>query len=174
MRTFLSDLPKGHKGEKIFGAKYSNWRNTDGRTHDLVNEKGETMEVKFEIGYRPNAALKKYQTDSLERFLGSVEFGSDEQGCSETRNFAVERYSDMERQTPGGPWQSKADFYAHIFRDGTIFVFKRTEFLTRANQLMASTNPRTFVKDNGAYKTLGYRLEISDFLDLIQIVTEYG
>lgn len=43
----------------------------------------------------------------------------------DTPNLAVERYSSIERQSPGGPWHSDADFYVHIYTDGLLVVMSR-------------------------------------------------
>jgi hypothetical protein len=42
-----------------------------------------------------------------------------------TPNLAIERYSSIERQSPGGPWSTDADFYAHIYTDGLLVIMNR-------------------------------------------------
>ena len=42
-----------------------------------------------------------------------------------TANLAIERYSSIDRQTPGGPWSTEADFYAHIYTDGLLVIMNR-------------------------------------------------
>jgi hypothetical protein len=42
-----------------------------------------------------------------------------------TPNFAIERYSSIERRSPGGPWSTMADFYAHIYADGLLVIMNR-------------------------------------------------
>ncbi|MEP7291729.1 MAG: hypothetical protein ABI835_08090 [Chloroflexota bacterium] len=42
-----------------------------------------------------------------------------------TPNLAIERYSSIERQSPGGPWSTEADFYAHIYTDGLLVIMNR-------------------------------------------------
>ena len=44
---------------------------------------------------------------------------------SATPNLAIERYSSIERQSPGGPWSTEADFYAHIYTDGLLVIMNR-------------------------------------------------
>ena len=42
-----------------------------------------------------------------------------------TPNLAIERFSSIERQSPGGPWSTDADFYAHIYTDGLLVIMNR-------------------------------------------------
>ena len=42
-----------------------------------------------------------------------------------TLNLAIERLSSIERQSPGGPWSTEADFYAHIYADGLLVIMNR-------------------------------------------------
>lgn len=61
-----------------------------------------------------------------------------------TPNLAVERYSDLDKQTPGGPWSSEADFYAHIYTDGLLVVMSRYRLVTWIDRVLAA-NKRAFV-----------------------------
>ncbi|HVU10642.1 MAG TPA: hypothetical protein VHD90_05160 [Phototrophicaceae bacterium] len=47
-----------------------------------------------------------------------------------TPNLAIERYSSIERQSPGGPWSTDADFYAHIYTDGLLVIMNRKRLVT--------------------------------------------
>lgn len=42
-----------------------------------------------------------------------------------TPNLAIERFSSIDKQKPGGPWSTDADFYAHIYTDGLLVVMNR-------------------------------------------------
>ncbi|MBN8633888.1 MAG: hypothetical protein J0M07_01090 [Anaerolineae bacterium] len=42
-----------------------------------------------------------------------------------TENLAIERYSDVAKHSPGGPWSTQADFYVHIYADGLLVVMNR-------------------------------------------------
>jgi hypothetical protein len=46
-----------------------------------------------------------------------------------TPYMAVERYSSIEKQTPGGPWSTAADFYAHIYADGLLVIMSRRKLV---------------------------------------------
>ncbi len=42
---------------------------------------------------------------------------------------AIERYSNVERSTQGGPWSTSADFYAHIYADGLLVIMSRRKLV---------------------------------------------
>ena len=44
---------------------------------------------------------------------------------SATPNLAIERYSSIDKHTPGGPWSTDADFFAHIYADGLLVIMNR-------------------------------------------------
>ncbi|MDX2162264.1 MAG: hypothetical protein SF162_13140 [bacterium] len=46
-----------------------------------------------------------------------------------TPYFAVERYSNVEKHTPGGPWSTSADFYAHVYPDGLLLIMSRRKLV---------------------------------------------
>lgn len=47
-----------------------------------------------------------------------------------TPNLAIERFSSIERQSPGGPWSTDADFYAHIYTDGLLVIMNRRRLVS--------------------------------------------
>jgi hypothetical protein len=47
----------------------------------------------------------------------------------DTENLAIERYSSIEKQSPGGPWHTDADFYIHIYADGLLVVMSRRKLV---------------------------------------------
>ena len=42
-----------------------------------------------------------------------------------TPYLAIERFSSIEKHSPGGPWSTDADFYAHIYADGLLVIMNR-------------------------------------------------
>lgn len=48
---------------------------------------------------------------------------------NDTPNLAIERFSSIERQSPGGPWHTDADFYVHIYTDGLLVVMSRRKLV---------------------------------------------
>lgn len=65
---------------------------------------------------------------------GSVQFVEVKSEPSYTRltteNLAVERYSSIEKGTPGGPWSTDADFFVHIYGDGLLVVMNRRRLVS--------------------------------------------
>ncbi len=47
-----------------------------------------------------------------------------------TPYMAIERYSSIEKHTPGGPWSTSADFYAHIYTDGLLVIMSRRKVVS--------------------------------------------
>jgi hypothetical protein len=46
-----------------------------------------------------------------------------------TENLAIERYSDLDKRKPGGPWSSDAHFYVHVYADGLLVVMNRARLV---------------------------------------------
>lgn len=137
---FHTDLKVGHEGEERFAKYYPEFKRTDGRSHDLVNvNTGETVEVKFET-----------------------------RTSKETPNFFVEYISNESKMSPGGPWQSKADYFCFWFSDDVHFVFRTEEFRDRAEQWIEQTKRKPYQIPNKGYFTLGYPMPRKWFQDLEQ------
>lgn len=60
-----------------------------------------------------------------------------------TDNLAIERYSDIAKQTSGGPWSTTADFYAHVYADGLLVIMNRARLVAWLDRELAA-DPRTF------------------------------
>lgn len=46
-----------------------------------------------------------------------------------TLHLAIERFSSIEKRTPGGPWSTSADFYAHMYADGLLVMMSRRKLV---------------------------------------------
>lgn len=62
---------------------------------------------------------------------------------SATINLAIERLSSIERQSPGGPWSTEADFYAHIYADGLLVIMNRRRLVQWLDAELGR-DPQTF------------------------------
>jgi hypothetical protein len=60
-----------------------------------------------------------------------------------TPHLAIERYSSIEKQSPGGPWSTGADFYAHIYADGLLVIMNRKRLIHWLETELAR-NPKIF------------------------------
>jgi hypothetical protein len=70
----------------------------------------------------------------------------------DTANLAIERYSSVEKQSPGGPWHTDADFYVHIYADGLLVVMSRrrlVEWIEHELSLDANTFPYRLIPNMG-------------------------
>jgi len=88
-------------------------------------------------------------------------------------NFFIERYSDFEKQTVGGPWQTQSkdgDMYVYMFLAlGKIYWFNVDELVSFMDEwiddLSSSQHNRRFklIKQRGAkYQTGGYTVPITE------------
>lgn len=60
-----------------------------------------------------------------------------------TENLAIERYSSIDKNTPGGPWSTVADFFAHIYADGLLVIMNRHELVAWLEREL-TINPQAF------------------------------
>lgn len=103
------------------------------QSYDLVSQVVHWFERRADV-----TEVRDLQDDSfyfytgdllIARSDGGVQFVEVKCESSYTRlttpNLAIERYSDLNRQTPGGPWSTEADFYAHIYTDGLLVIMNR-------------------------------------------------
>lgn len=74
--------------------------------------------------------------DFLTRDGRRVELKTDFYGENKTENFFIERWSVMEQEKPGGPWQSlgkKVDLFIYLYADtGAYYVFDDLKALCKA------------------------------------------
>ena len=69
----------------------------------------------------------------IERRDGTVQYVEVKSEAKYTRDntpfMAVERHSSIEKRTPGGPWSTSAEFYAHIYTDGLLVIMSRRKLI---------------------------------------------
>ncbi len=101
-----------------------------------------------------------------------IELKTDTYNMNKTDNFFIERYSDVHKKSPGGPWQSHGkgvDIFCYYFvRHNMWFQFedlpkliKRIEELTKGQGLI-------YIKNKG-WVTGGYKINRNDLADLYDI-----
>lgn len=77
-------------------------------------------------------------------------------------NFFFERYGDIDKKTPGGPWRAlieHADYYCHYFpKMNSYYVFDTQELVFELDRLVEGRNLLKHVNqgNNGAYVSGGY------------------
>jgi hypothetical protein len=89
-----------------------------------------------------------------------VELKTDLWSMEKTPNFFFERYSDKQKQSPGGPWQAQANgnkwFVYFYVSNMTYFRFETSELVECLNKVIPDIDP-TDVK-NSSWTTEGYRV----------------
>jgi hypothetical protein len=137
---FSTELQKGNKGERWLSRHYhSSLVKFSGREFDFIREDNKRVELK---------------TDWYN--LANTEF------------MFIERWSDVDKKKPGGPWQSqdKTDIFVYLFiRDGVYFEFDDMDALV--NRLEDLTKKLKLIRiRNRGYSGGGYKVPLADLADL--------
>lgn len=119
--------------------------------------------------HSPLLPYAAYDFDFLRADGKAVELKTDWYSLSGTEFFFMERWSDIERKKPGGPWQSAgkgADLFIYLFiRDGVYFEFEDVrELRDRLNSLTRSLE-LIRIRNRG-YEGGGYKVPIAKLADL--------
>jgi hypothetical protein len=89
-----------------------------------------------------------------------LELKTDFYDMRKTPNFFIERFSSVEKESPGGPWQALehgCKYYAYFYVNNlTLFIFD-TEILTRELKKILKDFEPTHIK-NKTWTTEGYRV----------------
>lgn len=138
--NFQTQLAIGKEGEALFLSKYPDLQQTDGRKGDFVGKSGRKIELKID-------------TYSMEK----------------TGNFFIERFSDLGKEKPGGPFQSEGHdvyYFCYLFvKQGFIYWFELKPLLEFLRKNEASYEKR-YIKNRG-WTTLGYLVPRSSLEHLI-------
>mgnify|MGYP001619550197 CR=1 FL=1 len=149
MINFNKDLKRGQIGESIFENLFSNFvAKSKVYAHDFVF------------------------TESAKELCGkTIEIKTDSYDPNKTGNFFMERFSDSEKETDGGPWRAKGDrvfWYVYVFlANKTMYVFEIDRLIARLDELCKWLRLST-VKGEGynPFLTKGYKIPIKDIEDL--------
>lgn len=90
----------------------------------------------------------------------TVELKSDYYDMTRTDNFFIERYSDFDKKTNGGPWQSfhnSVDYYVYFYvKNKKAFIFKTKDLVDKLNSICSELN-LIFIP-NKSWTTAGYKI----------------
>jgi site-specific DNA-adenine methylase len=146
---FEESLKSGDYGERLFlSLNAGKIRKSDTLSVDFIHESGKSIELK-----------------------------SDYYDMTRTDNFFIERWSDLNRKTLGGPWQAlKNDAYYYIY----FFVKNKQAFIFRTDKLVAFLD-RVLVGDiytlinipNKKWITAGYKIPRSQLESITMAVIKY-
>lgn len=145
--NWAQDLARGDAGEQEFLETFPLWR------------KGED--------------INRYEHDFVHSITGATaELKTDYYGMHQTPNLIVERYSNGEKQTPGGPYRHNGDLSLWIYyyrKNGIFLMYDPAQLIERVDSLELPLIP---VRNRG-YTTLVYkvpRTEVEDLLvDIVSI-----
>jgi hypothetical protein len=106
----------------------------------------------------------------LEDGTTTVELKSD---SYDTGNFFFERYSSDKTNTPGGPWQSRSDYFCVWFtKTNHYYIFETVSLVQFLNQYIKDNNPKQIKIPNQGYTTTGYVIPIKDCVSEFFEITE--
>lgn len=125
---FKEQLAVGDKGEELFLAKHPDLTRLDGRNGDFIGFSKRKIELK-----------------------------TDSRTTRDTVNFFIERFSSMEKQSPGGPWRSMVDevyYFVYLFADSYIYWLETAALVEHLDAHLADYKSRTVY--NKGWTALGY------------------
>lgn len=109
--------------------------------------------------------------DYLDEDGNAWELKSDQYPMASTGNVFLERWSDLERLRPGGPFQSfgrGAKYYAYMYaQDRVAFVYLVTDLIAyiEAQEKINALRPKYI--QNKRYTTVGYAIPRADIEHLL-------
>lgn len=131
--NFKLSLVKGDAGETAILKLLGGLKKLDGRHGDLLASNGQKLELK-----------------------------TDYYDMQKSTNFFMERWSDVERQKPGGPWQAEGhecSLFAYYFvKNGTLFVWRLPELLKQLNSVLREKCLDKVEVPNKSWTTVGYKV----------------
>ena len=95
----------------------------------------------------------------------------------DTGNFFFERFSSVEKQSPGGPWQSHSDYFVYWFtKTNVYYAFETVSLVQFLNDYIKNKKPKQISVKNEGYTSVGYLVPIvdceSEFLELAETIEE--
>ncbi len=182
MKTYdiAKDLDKGQMAETWFLEMFRRFLiRTDGKRGDfIVRADGEKLELKSEFYVTASPAGRAMD------FRTAMSIPNPPDGWARTPYLAVERFSSVVAESPGGPWQAQshgAKYYVHFFvGDGKVFAY-RTDDMLNFMKSSLKENPRKYRKfrcNNTGYTTTGFlvpRVYVKDLeIDLFPAESRVG
>lgn len=142
LHDFTTSLNTGALGQLKFLDLWPELTPTDGRKGDFIAPDGRLIELK-----------------------------SDSYKHEDTENFFMERYSDVNAKTPGGPWQSAAhgcDTFVYFFvNSGIAYVFSLPPLLQKLEEM--NLKGLVYIRNKG-WTTGGYKVPRSALANLYTIL----
>lgn len=102
----------------------------------------------------------------------TVELKSDSYDMEKTANVFMERYSNWDKRSPGGPWQAAAkgiDLYTYWFVKNKIMLTFSVNKLILALEAMQLDERKLIPIVNRGFITKGYKIERAQLADIMTI-----
>lgn len=119
-----------------------------------IGEKGEQLIARC-FGWQ---RLSGYGADLLTPKGARIELKTDSYASTATNNFFIERYGDIRKQSPGGPWKAQRDrcaaFLYLFWPDKVLYGFKVRQLLQYLEARLDHYETRIIA--NKTWKTGGY------------------
>ena len=134
--NFSKDLKIGANGEEQFHKRFQ---------VALIKQDG--LKADFTVSNKDGSGLE-LKTDTYD-----------------SPNFFIERYSDLWKQTPGGPFQAikHSKYFAYYFiNKNTYYLFDLELLVPALEEYISNKNPRKVDVKNKGYTTGGYVIPIND------------
>lgn len=117
--------------------------------------RGQKGEAAFHTLYPHLTRLSGRKADFIDESTGETyEIKTDHY---DSTNFFMERWSDVDKAKPGGPWQSaqkKITYYVYLFiKQGELYIFSVPDLVA---QLEKIKNPNARLIQNRSWVTMGY------------------
>lgn len=140
LHNFKSSLNKGQVGEEYLLKHWPELKRLDGLNADFALPDGRTLELK-----------------------------TDYYCITKTGNLFIERISNANKQSPGGPWQAASkgiDLFAYLYlKNGTLWLFDTAKLV---KFLDGAVYPESEIK-NKNYVTIGMKVPRADVAHIATI-----
>lgn len=158
---YLDNLPFGAKLTKKLRVNGSKKGNIEGMfTFSESKKSGDAGENKFFEKFKDklNKLDGKRGDFELKETGEKIELKSDYYDSKKTPNFFIERYSNADKKTPGGPWQSVehgVKWYIYSFiKNDEYYVFDVNKLITKLDKILPKLEMK-LIRNTG-YNTGGY------------------
>jgi len=137
-----------------------------------VGDRGE--ELYMEHSPYPLVVYPKHKADFRRLSDGAlVELKTDTYGLDKTENCFFERWGNLEKKKPGGPWRARKDsvsVFVYYFVRHNIWLEFNTKQLCSLLDKLTKKSKLIPVKTHG-WIVLGYKVPIRDVLSIAQVHT---
>lgn len=155
----------GKNGEEFLANLYANeWEKLDGKQGDLLTK---------EHALIPNPVKIEVKSDNHPKALAAFTSNT-------TPNEFHERYSNLDKQSPGGPWQAlehNCPVFMYFFTCGDVrllSIYNTEKLITRLEDIIDSGKYKGHKVFNKTYLTWGFaipRTELSDLHTTLDLTT---